>query len=454
MITNRIRELIDKIEEESEFEKLCLLKFELIKCYNTFDLDESVKIIKPLLKKIEPKKNETLFIKAQIHYAIILIKKGNYKLSIKILSKLTQRVPSFALDKIYTSVYSSLATIYAELKEFNTAIYIWDKLYKACSSEEKIIQRAVFANNIFSFSLATLNFKPNNIQEMLEFENILSQNDEYAHLLSMTLANISNYYLFEENKEQFIIYHKKAEELAIKWEAKDQLFYLYLLKAKYFHELLMDTEQERASLLKALELSKNLKKENLDPMLFYRLYLTYKKENKYKQALTYYIKFHEAETEKNNIKNLMDQNLKEIGFNIEIDKKNMFSRNAQNNIISNTYNFVVLKNIKNENIKVDLQNIVMVSLFHSYVKIKLADDIKKEVVFKHSIHEVYEKILEVSPNDKLFFYTNLRYEFVNLFWMSSFNNYERKLILDIIGSKIEFILSFRQARIFNKLVKG
>lgn len=453
MITSRILELKEKIEQETQFEEKCILNFELIKCYNTFDLDESIKIIKLLLKKNELKQNEDLFIKAQIHYAIILIKRGNYKLSIKILSTLTQKEPSFVLDKVYTSVYSSLATIYAELKEFNTAIYIWDKLYKACSAEENIIQRSIFANNIFSFSLATLNCKPNNIQEMLEFENILSQNNNYAHILCMTLANISNYYLYEGNKEHFKIYHKKAEELAKKWEAKDLLYHLYLLKAKYFHELTNDPENEKESLLKAIELSKNLKKENLDPTLFYRLYSIYYNENKYKQALMYHIKFHEADMEKNNMINLVDQKLKEIGFNIEMDKKNIFSRTAQNSIISNNQHFVILKNIKNENVKIDLQNIVVVTLVHTYVKIKLADNIKKEVVFKHSIHELYEKILEVSPDDKLFFFTNLRNEFVNLFWMSSFNNYDRKLILDVIGSKIEFVLSYRQSRILNKLFK-
>lgn len=454
MIEDKIRELKLKIEAESNFEVQCVLIFDLIKYYNTFDLDESLKILKTLLKKQELKANEILLKKAMIHLAIIYIKKGRYKQSIKILSQYTKEDSILIANKIYTSVYSSLATIYADLKEYNTAIYIWDKLYKSVNIEENLVQKSIFANNIFSFSIANLKTKPSNIEEMFEFERLLAGNDSYSHILCMTLANISNYYLLEKNKEKFKLYYKKSEQLAQKWEALDILYHLLLMYAQFCNEVLNSPEDEKKAILEALEIAKNLKKENHNPILYYRLYILYYNENKYKQALKYHVKFHEVETEKNNTLTLIQNQLKDIGFDIEVKKKNNISKDAQSRIISNSHNFIILKNIKNENIKIELQNIVTVTLFHTYVKIKFAENLKKEHVFKHSIHEVYEKIAEIEYENTLFFYTNLRSEFVNLYWMSSFNNYDRKLTLDVIGSKTEFILTYRQSRALNRMLKN
>ena len=101
-----------------------------------------------------------------------------------------------------------------------------------------------------------------------------------------------------------------------------------------------------------------------------------------------------------------------------------------------------MENSDGEVIKINIDSIAYVESYNKNLKIFFPNN--RTETFKKSFKEFTDFIHEKFQNNHLFFFTNLRKQMVNLYWISRFDRVSKQLFLNVIGQEIMFEVSRSQ----------
>jgi DNA-binding LytR/AlgR family response regulator len=101
-----------------------------------------------------------------------------------------------------------------------------------------------------------------------------------------------------------------------------------------------------------------------------------------------------------------------------------------------------MENTDDEVVKVNIDSIVYVVSYNKNLKIFFPNN--RTETFRKSFKEFTDFIQEKFQSNHLFFYTNLRNQMVNLYWISRFDRASKQLYLNVIGQEIMFEVSRSQ----------
>jgi DNA-binding LytR/AlgR family response regulator len=192
----------------------------------------------------------------------------------------------------------------------------------------------------------------------------------------------------------------------------------------------------------ALSSSKKYHFTFLHEELYKALYLYYKQKESYQEAFEYLEKYHEIEKIKREAQSNVNWIVEKFGFE-ENDQKN--AGYLKEYIRKNTFDLdrnIFMENTDDEVVKVNIDSIVYVVSYNKNLKIFFPNN--RTETFRKSFKEFTDFIQEKFQSNHLFFYTNLRNQMVNLYWISRFDRASKQLYLNVIGQEIMFEVSRSQ----------
>jgi DNA-binding LytR/AlgR family response regulator len=192
----------------------------------------------------------------------------------------------------------------------------------------------------------------------------------------------------------------------------------------------------------ALSSSKKYHFSFLQEDLYKALYMYYKEKEAYQEAFKYLEKFHEVEKIKREAQSNINWIVEKFGFE-ENDQKN--AGYLKEYLRKNTFDLdrnIFMENSDGEVIKINIDSIAYVESYNKNLKIFFPNN--RTETFKKSFKEFTDFIYEKFQNNHLFFFTNLRNQMVNLYWISRFDRVSKQLFLNVIGQEIMFEVSRSQ----------
>lgn len=381
--------------------------------------------------------NITLFVKA-----VCLIEVNEYVEAFKIL--LESQKYFFKINRLdyYSKVLTNLGVIYYNLSCYNQAIFIWRDILINYDNQKEVYYRYILINNLITVYLKK--FTPNEtiLAQLLEIKKSFDKKEfQIDQLYCDVIVNLVNYYRIINNFNESI---KLAEEfltfavLDNFHKMKYELYYSSALSYKMINE-----EPKMANALKmALVLSKKHNYSFLQYEIFNELYIYYKNKNNFKEALehiehflywqnnrfrdlnsSYYI-VNQFDFEYNDPKKAtyLNKYIEKHSFELE---RNLLIDDSQGNLV---------------NINIDL--IIYAESFNKLTRIYFSNSSSQ--LFKIPLKSFMDLIVNKFENNHLFFMTNLRKQIVNLYWLSKFDKYSKRIILNVFGYNYYFNLSRNQ----------
>lgn len=381
--------------------------------------------------------NVTLFVKA-----ICLIEVNEYVEAFKIL--LESQKYFFKINRLdyYSKVLTNLGVIYYNLSCYNQAIFIWRDILINYDNQKEVYYRYILINNLITVYLKK--FTPNEtiLAQLLEIKKSFDKKDfQYDQLYCDVIVNLVNYYRIINNFNESI---KLAEEfltfavLDNFHKMKYELYYSSALSYKMINE-----EPKMANALKkALVLSKKHNYNFLQYEIFNELYIYYKNKNNFKEALEYIENF--LYWQNNRFRDLNSSYYIVDQFDFEYNdpkKATYLNKYIEKHSFELERNLLIDDSQGNlVNINIDL--IIYAESFNKLTRIYFSNSSSQ--LFKIPLKSFMELIVNKFENNHLFFMTNVRKQIVNLYWLSKFDKYSKRIILNVFGYNYYFNLSRNQ----------
>lgn len=381
--------------------------------------------------------NVTLFVKA-----VCLIEVNEYVEAFKIL--LESQKYFFKINRLdyYSKVLTNLGVIYYNLSCYNQAIFIWRDILINYDNQKEVYYRYILINNLITVYLKK--FTPNEtiLAQLLEIKKSFDKKDfQYDQLYCDVIVNLVNYYRIINNFNESI---KLAEEfltfavLDNFHKMKYELYYSSALSYKMINE-----EPKMANALKmALVLSKKHNYNFLQYEIFNELYIYYKNKNNFKEALEYIENF--LYWQNNRFRDLNSSYYIVDQFDFEYNdpkKATYLNKYIEKHSFELERNLLIDDSQGNlVNINIDL--IIYAESFNKLTRIYFSNSSSQ--LFKIPLKSFMELIVNKFENNHLFFMTNVRKQIVNLYWLSKFDKYSKRIILNVFGYNYYFNLSRNQ----------
>jgi tetratricopeptide (TPR) repeat protein len=381
--------------------------------------------------------NITLFVKA-----VCLIEVNEYVEAFKIL--LESQKYFFKINRLdyYSKVLTNLGVIYYNLSCYNQAIFIWRDILINYDNQKEVYYRYVLINNLITVYLKK--FTPNEtiLEQLLEIKKSFEKKDfQIDQLYCDVIVNLVNYYRIINNFNKSI---KLAEEfltfavLDNFHKMKYELYYSSALSYKMINE-----EPKMANALKmALVLSKKYNYNFLQYEIFNELYIYYKNKNNFKEAFEYIENF--LYWQNNRFRDLNSSYYIVDQFDFEYNdpkKATYLNKYIEKHSFELERNLLIDDSQGNlVNINIDL--IIYVESFNKLTRIYFSNSSSQ--LFKIPLKSFMDLIVNKFENNHLFFMTNVRKQIVNLYWLSKFDKYSKRIILNVFGYNYYFNLSRNQ----------
>lgn len=381
--------------------------------------------------------NVTLFVKA-----VCLIEVNEYVEAFKIL--LESQKYFFKINRLdyYSKVLTNLGVIYYNLSCYNQAIFIWRDILINYDNQKEVYYRYILINNLITVYLKK--FTPNEtiLAQLLEIKKSFDKKDfQYDQLYCDVIVNLVNYYRIINNFNESI---KLAEEfltfavLDNFHKMKYELYYSSALSYKMINE-----EPKMANALKmALVLSKKHNYNFLQYEIFNELYIYYKNKNNFKEALEYIENF--LYWQNNRFRDLNSSYYIVDQFDFEYNdpkKATYLNKYIEKHSFELERNLLIDDSQGNlVNINIDL--IIYAESFNKLTRIYFSNSSSQ--LFKIPLKSFMDLIVNKFENNHLFFMTNVRKQIVNLYWLSKFDKYSKRIILNVFGYNYYFNLSRNQ----------
>lgn len=379
----------------------------------------------------------TLFVKA-----VCLIEINEYVEAFKIL--LDAQKYFFKIKRLdyYSKVLTNLGVIYYNLSCYNQAIFIWRDILINYDNQKDVYYRYILINNLITVYLKK--FLPNEtiLAQLLEIKKSYDKkNFQYDQLYCDVIVNLVNYYRIINDFNQSI---KLAEEFltfAVLDNYHKMKYELYYSSALSYKMINNETKMAYA-LKKALVLSKKHNYKFLQYEIFNELYIYSKTKNNFKDALEYIEHFLYWQKNRSTALNSSYYIVNQFDFEYNDPIKATYL-----NKYIEKYSFELERNILIDDsqgslINVNIDLIIYAESFNKLTKIYFSNSSSQ--LFKIPLKSLMDLIVNKFENNHLFFMTNVRKEIVNLYWLSKFDKYSKRITLNVFGYNYYFNLSRNQ----------
>ena len=344
--------------------------------------------------------------------------------------------------EFYYKTLSNIAVVYFNLQRYNQAIYIWkDLLINYIQHDDYEFKNLVMNNLIAAYQNTFFfnDFSEIQIKEILDYYHVnnIKKDQTYCD----ALVNLATHYRLKYN-------YKKAIEIGLEslhlanLENYNKLKYEISYNLYLCYKEIEDDTNAIYYLKMALSSSKKYHFSFLQEELYKALYMYYKEKEAYQEAFEYLEKFHEVEKIKREAQSNINWIVEKFGFE-ENDQKN--AEYLKEYLRKNTFDLdrnIFMENSDGEVIKINIDSIAYVESYNKNLKIFFPNN--RTETFKKSFKEFTDFIHEKFQNNHLFFFTNLRKQMVNLYWISRFDRVSKQLFLNVIGQEIMFEVSRSQ----------
>jgi tetratricopeptide (TPR) repeat protein len=378
-----------------------------------------------------------LFIKA-----VCLIEFDKYEQSISILLECKKYFYSNNHLDFYSKALTNLGVIYYNLRCYNQSIFIWKDVLINHIDRKDINYKNIVTNNLITAYLKTYN-PPDSIE--LQLKQILSYFED-NHLTKDQLycdvvVNLTTYYRIKKRYAESIQLGLEALEMSENKGFNKLKYEICFCLSNTFKD--MDNEKKMIFYLKlALHYSNKHKYTYLQEEIYNELYLYYKSKENFKEAFL-------------NIEEFIHwQNLKNESLNNSIKIINQFQFETTDAINANYLSqyiekfsfdlerYIYIENVNGDLVKLNIDNIVFVKSYKKMINIVFSNSSNE--TFKIPLKSFLDLVQEKFLDNHLFFASNFRKHIVNLYWLSRFDKYEKKLVLTVFGSDYLFDLSRNQ----------
>lgn len=373
---------------------------------------------------------------------ICLVELDKYDLALSILLGVKNYFFIVNEKEFYAKTLSNIAVVYFNLQRYNQAIFIWkDLLINYIQHDDYTFKNLVMNNLIAAYQNTFFfnEFSEIQIKEILDYYHINNVKKDQTYCDA--LVNLATHYRLKSNYKKAIEIGTESLHLAnlenynkLKCEIS---YILYLC----YNEL-QDDVNSIYHLKMALSSSKKFHFTFLHEELYKALYLYYKQKESYQEAFEYLEKYHEVEKIKREAQSNINWIVEKFGFE-ENDQKN--AGYLKEYIRKNTFDLdrnIFMENTDGEVVKVNVDSIVYIESYNKNLKIFFPNN--RTETFRKSFKEFTDFIQEKFQSNHLFFYTNLRNQMVNLYWISRFDRASKQLYLNVIGQEIMFEVSRSQ----------
>lgn len=381
--------------------------------------------------------NITLFVKA-----ICLIEVNEYVEAFKIL--LESQKYFFKINRLdyYSKVLTNLGVIYYNLSCYNQAIFIWRDILINYDNQKEVYYRYILINNLITVYLKK--FTPNEtiLAQLLEIKKSFDKKEfQIDQLYCDVIVNLVNYYRIINNFNESI---KLAEEfltfavLDNFHKMKYELYYSSALSYKMINE-----EPKMANALKmALVLSKKHNYKFLQHEIFNELYIYSKTKNNFKDALEYIEHFLYWQKNRSTALNSSYYIVNQFDFEYNDPKKATYLNKYIEKHSFELERNLLIDDSQGSLINVNIDLIIYAESFNKLTRIYFSNSSSQ--LFKIPLKSFMDLIVNKFENNHLFFMTNVRKQIVNLYWLSKFDKYSKRIILNVFGYNYYFNLSRNQ----------
>jgi hypothetical protein len=378
-----------------------------------------------------------LFIKA-----VCLIEFDKYEQSISILLECKKYFYSNNHLDFYSKALTNLGVIYYNLRCYNQSIFIWKDVLINHIDRKDINYKNIVTNNLVTAYLKTYT-PPDSVElqlkEILSYfeDNILTKDQLYCDVV----VNLTTYYRIKKRYAESIQLGLDSLEMSENKGFNKLKYEICFCLSNTFKD--MDNEKKMIFYLKlALHYSNKHKYTYLQEEIYNELYLYYKSKENFKEAFL-------------NIEEFIHwQNLKNESLNNSIKIINQFQFETTDAINANYLSqyiekfsfdlerYIYIENVNGDLVKLNIDNIVFVKSYKKMINIVFSNSSNE--TFKIPLKSFLDLVQEKFLDNHLFFASNFRKHIVNLYWLSRFDKYEKKLVLTVFGSDYLFDLSRNQ----------
>lgn len=378
-----------------------------------------------------------LFIKA-----VCLIEFDKYEQSISILLECKKYFYANNHLDFYSKALTNLGVIYYNLRCYNQSIFIWKDVLINHIDRKDINYKNIVTNNLVTAYLKTYT-PPDSVE--LQLKGILSyfedNNLTKDQLYCDVVVNLTTYYRIKKRYAESIQLGLEALEMSENKGFNKLKYEICFCLSNTFKD--MENEKKMIFYLKlALHYSNKHKYTYLQEEIYNELYLYYKSKENYKEAFL-------------NIEEFIHwQNLKNESLNNSIKIINQFQFETTDAINANYLSqyiekfsfdlerYIYIENVNGDLVKLNIDNIVFVKSYKKMINIVFSNSSNE--TFKIPLKSFLDLVQEKFLDNHLFFASNFRKHIVNLYWLSRFDKYEKKLVLTVFGSDYLFDLSRNQ----------
>lgn len=374
--------------------------------------------------------------------AVCLIEFDKYEQAITILLECKKYFYSNNYLDFYSKTLTNLGVIYYNLRCYNQSIFIWKDVLINHIDIKDLNYKYIVTNNLITAYLKTYN-PPDSVE--LQLKEILSyfedNNLTKDQLYCDVVVNLITYYRYKKRFIESIQLGLEAIEISENHGFNKFKYEICFCMFNTFKD--MSNENKMIYYLKlALHYSKKYKYTYLQEEIYNELYLFYKNKEKYKEAFLYIEEF------------MYWQNLKSESLNNSIKIIKQFQFEATDTINANYLNQYIeknsfdlerniyLENLSGDMIKINIDKIAFVESHKKMTKIFFSNSSNE--VFKIPLKNFIVIVEEKFFNNHLFFTCNFRKHIVNLYWLSRFDKYEKRIVLTVFGVDYLFDLSRNQ----------
>lgn len=354
-------------------------------------------------------------------------------------------------ENLYIRVMGNIAAIFSKLGLYNQAIFIFKDLLKNHTSDQDKKMYYKHQNNlIYNYHIS---FKKNRnlklkIQEILDYcENGKNQDID---LYNMAHINMALYYKYENEFEKSLFHFWKVFEINKEDEFNVQNYELFIDIALVYGEM-NQPKKEYKFLKKALRIAKKYHIEKLNKILYERLSLYYKSVEKFERALTFFEKFqtYKLKEEQENLR--INKILENLKFS---EQEESYKKLVSEYIEATLFNLepiILAKDIEGSELKLPVDNIVCVKVNDDILEILLTDN--QIVKLNQKFKDFTDNLISLIGKNHLFFFTNLRSELVNLYWMSRVDKLQKTIYLNVFSKEFSFKLTRNQFLVLKDFLK-
>lgn len=378
-----------------------------------------------------------LFIKA-----VCLIEFDKYEQSISIFLECKKYFYANNHLDFYSKTLTNLGVIYYNLRCYNQSIFIWKDVLINHIDRKDINYKNIVTNNLVTAYLKTYT-PPDSVE--LQLKEILSyfedNNLTKDQLYCDVVVNLTTYYRIKKRFLESIQLGLEALEMSENKGFNKLKYEICFCLSNTFKD--MENEKKMIFYLKlALHYSNKHKYTYLQEEIYNELYLYYKSKENYKEAFLNIEEFIHWKNLKNESLNNSIKIIKQFQFEMTDAKNANYLSQYIEKFSFDLERYIYIENINGDLVKLNIDNIVFVKSFNKMINIVFSDSSNE--IFKIPLKSFLGLVQEKFLDNHLFFASNFRKHIVNLYWLSRFDKYDKKLVLTVFGSDYLFDLSRNQ----------